>query len=136
VVWDSNLLLSPSSRALMKGVVGTYIGDYKFGNDVCAERSGALPHYLHRLQENLHFARATARLVVRHLLLPGHHACCFVPMVTWLREQMPGVELSLRAGYMPPQHAVRDRAWHGTIPAALHEQARDFARAAGLHLID
>ena len=46
-------------------------------------------------------------LIVRHLLLPGHFDCCFRPIVSWLRANLPGVKFSIRDGYLPSWQAFR-----------------------------
>ncbi len=40
-------------------------------------------------------------MIVRHLLMPGHMACCFRPVVDWLSANLPGARLQLYTGYVP-----------------------------------
>ena len=48
------------------------------------------------LLRNLRHAASQGRLIVRHLLLPGHFDCCYRPVVRWMRENLPDVEFSVR----------------------------------------
>ena len=48
---------------------------------------------------------AQGRLIVRHLLLPGHLDCCYRPIVRWMKAHLPGVKFSVRDGYLPSWQA-------------------------------
>lgn len=45
-------------------------------------------------------------MIVRHVILPGHAECCLRPVLNWLAEELPVVEVSLRGDYFPPAEAV------------------------------
>jgi hypothetical protein len=135
--WDTNLLLSPASRELLEGVVDTYIADLKFGNDACAERLAGAERYMERMEENLIWARGAGRLIVRHLLLPGHYECCFKPLLAWLAERIGPVRLSLGGQYLPPEGGSPPEGRLGEYlePYEL-AHAREAARRAGFEPID
>jgi putative pyruvate formate lyase activating enzyme len=131
VVWKSDFHFTPEALGLLEGVVDVFVADFKFGNDDCARRLSATRNYTEIVKRNLLAANHVARLVVRHLLLPGHEACCWRPIAAWLAENLPEAEVSLRGGYLP-----RWRAGHfaelkapldrDALPAA-QETARHFA---------
>ncbi len=102
IVWDSNMLLTSSSRRLLEGVVDIYAADLKFGNNACAQRVAGTQGYLEIMAENLQFAEATAALIPRHLLLPGHFECCVLPILSWLGKTLKRPRLSIRREYLPP----------------------------------
>ena len=81
VVWKSDFHGTPEVFELLDGVVDTYVADFKFGNDLCAKRIAAVDDYLRIVTRNLKIAEKQARLIVRHLLLPGHADCCYRPIV-------------------------------------------------------
>jgi putative pyruvate formate lyase activating enzyme len=124
VVWKSDFHFTPEALDLMTGAVDVFVADFKFGNDACAQRLAGIGNYLGIVTRNLREARTRGRLIVRHLLLPGHEACCWNRIAEWMQENMPDVEVSLRGGYMP-----RWRASHfpelaaplgrGSLPEAL-----------------
>jgi putative pyruvate formate lyase activating enzyme len=91
---------------LLAGVAEVYIADFKFGNDQCAKQLSGVENYLSIVARNLKTASRQGRLIVRHLLLPGHYDCCLLPVVKWMREHLPDVEFSLRDGYLPAWRAA------------------------------
>lgn len=136
VAWDSNMLLSPAARALLEGVVETYVADLKFGNDACARALAGIDQYLEILEENLRFAERTARLIVRHLMLPGHFDCCTAPALRWLAARLERPRLSLRWEYLPPTQPLPDRRLNAQLPPGDVARARDLARELSLELSD
>ena len=113
IVWKSDFHFTPEALALLDGVVDVFVADFKFGNNTCAERLCGIPNYLEIITRNLLLAQNQARLVVRHLLLPGHEDCCWRPITQWLRSHMPDVELSIRGGYLPRCARLQ---FSGTLP--------------------
>ena len=123
IVWKSDFYGTCAAFALLERVVDVYVADFKFGNDTCARRIAGVERYLEVVTRNLRLAAGQGDLIVRHLLLPGHHACCFVPMVEWLAANLPGVKFSLRDSYLP-----RWRAHH--FPELARPLERGAARPA------
>jgi putative pyruvate formate lyase activating enzyme len=135
VVWKSDFYGTPDAFALMDGAVDVFVADFKFGNDACARRLAGVNRYVEVVTRNLLAASRQADLIVRHLLLPGHHDCCFVPIANWLRERLPAAKLSLRDCYLPRWRA---RAFADIArPLAKGESApaRELAYRFGLQLI-
>ncbi len=106
IVLDTNLYVTPEALELIEDVVHTYVADYKFGNDACAERLAGVPRYTEVLQRNLRTLAPTGRLIVRHLLMPGHIECCFAPVAEWVARELPGVRFNLMTGYLPAYRAA------------------------------
>ena len=77
-------------------------------------------------------ARQGKRLLVRHLLMPGHFACCTVPVLHWLAAR-PNLQVSLLTQYLAPAHAKAELAQ--TLMADEVEQALTLARELGLDLV-
>jgi putative pyruvate formate lyase activating enzyme len=135
IVWKSDFYGTPEAFGLLNGVVDVYLADFKFGNDLCARRIAGVERYSEVVTRNLLIAARQGDLIVRHLLLPGHHDCCFVPIASWLAGNLPQVKFSLRDSYLP-----RWRAEH--FPELAQPFQRGAARAAhelvqriGLHRI-
>jgi putative pyruvate formate lyase activating enzyme len=101
VVWKSDFHFTTEALGLLEGVVDIFIADFKFGNDGCARRLAGIENYIEILRRNLRAAAGQARLIVRHLLMPGHYDCCWLPVASWLAEHLPEVEVSIRGGYLP-----------------------------------
>jgi putative pyruvate formate lyase activating enzyme len=135
IVWKSDFHGTPETFELLDGVVDVYVADFKFGNDDCAVQIAGIPNYSRILTRNLAIAALQADLIVRHLLLPGHWDCCFRPIVSWLKANMPDVKFSIRDGYLPRWTAKHDPQLGQYLPAGLGERARQFATAEGLRVI-
>jgi len=135
VVWKSDFHFTQDALDLLDGVVDVYVADHKFGNPQCAARLGGGANYIDRVQRNLLLAARRGRLIVRHLLLPGHLDCCFRPIAQWLRTNLPETEISLRLGYLPSWRSDR----FAELTAPLHrEEARaatELALETGLRMI-
>ncbi len=81
--------------------------DYKFGDERCAARLSGARGYTATLDARLGqlaapgSARPGARLIVRHLVMPGHLACCTVPALDHVARVAPGATVNLMTGYHP-----------------------------------
>jgi len=135
LIWKTNAHGSASARELLDGMFDVWLADFKFGNDACAQRLARAPDYLRVVRENLRWAHTHSDLIVRHLLMPGHAACCWRPVAEWLAEHLPGVKVSLRAGFWPAWQAGRHLELRGTVTATENDFAFGLAAELGLNLI-
>ncbi|MBL8851316.1 MAG: hypothetical protein JNG89_16660, partial [Planctomycetaceae bacterium] len=126
---------TPEAFHLLDSLVDTYIADFKFGNDSCAQRIASVDNYVAIVTRNLQTAARQGSLIVRHLLLPGHFDCCFVPIVQQLRRALPGVKFSLRDGYLPKWRAGQFSELSRRLPAGEGNRAAQFARDHGIKLL-
>jgi len=137
VALKTNALFADPVRTLLAGLIDVWIPDFKFGNDDCAHRLAGAPDYVATVTDNLRWMASSAaggRLLVRHLLMPGHLDCCWAPAARWLAHHLPGVAVSLRAGYWPGWHADRHPELNRSVPAADLARAESLARELGLPL--
>ena len=137
LVWKTNAHASSQARALLSGLFDVWVADYKFGNDDCALRLARTPDYTRIARENLCWAsRETGtELIVRHLLMPGHLECCWVPAAGWLAAHLPQAKVNLRTGFWPAWAARRHPELRVPTRAAECQEARKIARDLGLNLI-
>lgn len=89
LVLNSNMYMTPVVLEWLEGVVKLYLADFKYGNDACAERLSGAKNYFQIVTRNLLLAARSGRVLVRHLLLPGHLECCFLPISKWMAEHLP-----------------------------------------------
>jgi putative pyruvate formate lyase activating enzyme len=136
-VLNSNFYLTDAALDLLAPAIDIYLPDLKFGPAVgpegCGERLGGMPDYWAVVTANIQRVLAAGRrVIVRHLLMPGHMTCCTEPVLAWLAEQ-PGVEVSLLTQYLAPAHVRGDLV----RPLAQDEidAARKLARDHGLALV-
>lgn len=131
VVWNTNLWTTPEVLTQLTGIVGTYLADLKFGSDACALKLAGVRSYWPTLTALLPDAAARAFLMVRHLLMPGHFACCTRPALTWLATHLPDAPVNLMTGYMPYRMA---RAAAPTLPLAMAGRVPNTERDEALAL--
>ena len=136
LVWKTNAHGTGTARELLEGLFDVWVADYKFGQDSCAERLARVPNYTEVVRENLRWASRHSRLIVRHLLMPGHLDCCWVPIARWLAEELPGVEVSLRDGFWPGWFSSRHPELSAPGSARDHARARRIGAELGLNLVD
>ncbi|MCB9858780.1 MAG: radical SAM protein [Phycisphaerales bacterium] len=105
---NTNLYMTAEVIDLLDGVVSLYLADFKFGNDACARRLASVPHYFEAVTRNLLRIDGKTPMIVRHLLMPGHMACCFRPVVDWLSCHLPGARFQLYTGFVPCYRAKDD----------------------------
>ena len=135
VVWKSDFHGTPAAFELLDGLVDVYVADFKFGNNQCAEQIASVTRYLEVITRNLLIAAGQADLIVRHLLLPGHFECCFLPIVDWLKSNLPQVKFSIRDGYLPRWTARHDPQLGRYLPAGAGVTAKQIAVTEGLRVI-
>ncbi len=135
LVWKTNAHGSAVGRELLHGVFDTWVADLKFGQDDCALRLARVPDYSRIVRENLQWAHRHTDLIVRHLLMPGHFDCCWRPVARWIAAELPGVKVSLRAGFWPGWFSARHPELRSTTSRAEESEAREFGRHLGLNLI-
>jgi putative pyruvate formate lyase activating enzyme len=135
VVWKSDFHATPEAFELLDGLVDVYVADFKFGNDVCAKQLSGCDDYCRILTRNLAIAAGQGRLIVRHLLLPGHFECCYRPIVQWLRDNLPGALLSIRESYLPKWRATEFGTLAGPVTIGSGRQAKRLASENGVTVI-
>lgn len=135
VVWKSDFHCTPEALELLNGVADVYVADFKFGNDGCAERLASVSDYVRIVTRNLRIASRQGRLIVRHLLMPGHFECCYRPVVAWMSSNLPDVEFSLRDGYLPAWRSHRFVELGRPVSRADARAAGELAAEAGLKVI-
>jgi putative pyruvate formate lyase activating enzyme len=137
-VFNSNFYLTNEALDLLDGAIDIYLPDLKFGPargpESCGERIGGMPEYWRVVTgciDRLYGERK--RLVVRHLLMPGHLACCTIPVLHWLAAR-PAIEVSLLTQYLAPAHARGGLAQ--PLAQCEIDEAFALARQLGLRLVD
>ena len=118
---------------LMAGLVDVYLADFKVGDERCAESILGADDYLEVVKKNIIKAGTHGRVIVRHVILPGHTECCLKPILRWLAETLPAVEVSLRGNYFPPADARASPA--GYLSGDEFQRAMRFAAQYRLNLV-
>ncbi|MDX2227396.1 MAG: radical SAM protein [Verrucomicrobiae bacterium] len=135
LIYKSNGHFSAWAQQWLQGIFDVFLIDCKFGNDHCAERLAGIKNYTAILKENLRWAHRSGRLVIRHLVMPGHVGCCWTPVARWLSEELPGVAINLRTGFWPGWQSFKHAELRGGVSAAEANAAMQIAETHGLRLI-
>ncbi|MBX3010907.1 MAG: radical SAM protein [Caldilineaceae bacterium] len=138
VVFNSNFYLTDAALILLADAIDLYLPDLKFGPAVgpqsCGERIGGMPNYWPIVTNVLDQLYQQGRqLLVRHLLMPGHFACCTEPILHWLAAR-PGMTVSLLTQYLAPAHAKGRLA--ASLTTAEIQTATTLAHQLGLRLVE
>jgi len=134
LVWKTNAYMSREALALLDGIPKVVLADYKFGNDECSSTLARVPRYTEVVRANLRWAAERGRLIVRHLLMPGHISCCLAGVAEWMARDLPGVPLSLMTGYLPVFRAAGDPTMGRTVGSNEVAKAWDIVRSLKLPL--
>jgi putative pyruvate formate lyase activating enzyme len=143
LVLKTNGLMNDRSLNLLDSLFDVWCVDYKFGNDACASRLSGLADYCRPLQEGLlrlaqrkscQEASNQPRLIIRHLLMPGHMDCCWTGVARWVAANLPGAALSLRTGFWPGWKSGRHAELRRTTSPEEEAQARRIAADLGIPL--
>ncbi|HEV8322701.1 MAG TPA: radical SAM protein [Myxococcota bacterium] len=140
----TNLHATPEALRLLLPAVHAFVADLKFGPDgACARAVARVDDYWPVVTANLAAVAAAGRpLTVRHLLMPGHVACCAAPALAHagaLARAHPCVRANLMFTYQPLHRAARDARLGRPPSPAERAEALALARAAlpsGRLLID
>jgi putative pyruvate formate lyase activating enzyme len=135
IVWKSDFYGTPEAFELLADAVDIYVADFKFGNDACAERIASVSNYTAIVTRNFQIAARNGDLIVRHLLLPGHFDCCFVPIAQSMRDHLPSAKFSIREGYLPRWRARGMSDLGQLLSPADARRARALAKEYRLNVI-
>ena len=133
LVWKTNGRAGPQAKELLPGLFDVWLIDFKFGNDTCAWRLSRTRDYTETLQANLRWFNEQGELRVRHLLMPGHLECCWVPVARWLAEHLPAVKIGLRSGFWPAWRSSRHPELKRTVDPREWTRALKVARNLNLN---
>ncbi len=138
LVWNSNLYCTRETLAMLRGIPDLYLIDLKFGPGPCSERLAGAEDYPRAVPARLReLARwREARVIVRHLVLPGHLDCCTRPVLSWIARELDGVRVSLKFDYLVTPRAGREPGLGGFLTGDEKRRAEDMARSLGLNLVE
>ncbi len=99
VVWNCNAMVGDRALGLLRDVVAVWSLDAKFGNPRCAEQLAGVRGFDadRELRRTIAVALAAPThaglpsLIVRHLLMPAHLACCTEPVLRTLAQLLADV---------------------------------------------
>jgi putative pyruvate formate lyase activating enzyme len=134
IVWNSNFYMSVDTMRLLDGIVDLYLGDLKYGNNICASQIGGIKHYYETVTRNFISAASSSDIIIRHLLLPGHVECCFRPIARWISKNMPDIPFNLMLQYTPFYQALDDPELSKSLTSEEIAEANSIASSLNLNM--
>lgn len=149
LVWNSGGYDARQTLDLLDGIVDLYLPDMKYSDTYLARRMSAISDYprvnrqavltMHRQVGDLQIderGRARRGLLVRHLVMPGHHDNT-AGILHWIAENLgSSTYLSLMDQYQPAYRAFARADIGRAITPDEYRRARRLALALGLHRLD
>lgn len=106
ILWNSNFFLSEETLRILRPLVDVWLPDLKFGPGECAVDLSRTPWYWETVTGNIETIHGWGEdLVVRHLIMSNHVACCTEPVIDWLAEHTPDVLVNVMDQYHPDSKA-------------------------------
>ena len=133
IVWNTNMYYNDIVTRLIDGLADIYLADLKVGNKTCAKNLTGVSDYFDVVTKNILQAQGKGRLIIRHVLLPGHTECCLKPILKWIADKIPSAEVSLRGNYFPPAECKKSPK--GYLSAEEYKNAVQIARNLRLNLV-
>lgn len=135
---NTNGYFTPECFELIDPWVDLYVVDFKFGSNDCACQLAGVSRYIDVLTRNLKRIHTgePERLLVRHLLIPGHDRCCFEPVADWVAANLPGVRFHLMASYVPGPMVLQDEVLGRSVPAEIASRTCTYCQQRRLNLIE
>ncbi len=101
VVWNSNMYMTEPAMELVASFAEYFLADFKYGNDLCAQKLSGADEYLRHVKRNLLSASKTGTVIIRHLPLAGHLDCCSRNLIRWISENLPDAKVHLLKNFIP-----------------------------------
>ena len=144
VVYNSSGYEALETLRRLEGWVDVYLPDLKFvRQEVSSRYAGAPDYFAYASAAIREMARQTGPAVfdkegllvrgtiVRHLILPGNTRNS-IEVLNWLKENLPGVPVSLMAQYIPCGDAARYPEINRTITRREYQKVLDHLFSLGL----
>jgi len=106
------------------------IADLHYGNDECAHNLSGAKKFVEIAANNI--AAVREKLILRHLLLPGHHDCCYKKIADWVKYNLPEHTLHLLTQYFP--YNIETNPTKRTLQIDEINRALNYAESIGLHV--
>jgi len=134
-IWNSNMYCSLKTMQLLNGVMDLYLTDFKYGNDVCAEELSKVTDYSTIVQRNHILAAQQGEILIRHLVLPNHLACCSQPILERIKKHLPRAPVNIMAQYRPEYQAHQQAMINRQLTTLEYQQVLKLAKDLDIVLV-
>ncbi len=103
LIWNSNFFNTEIAISLLMDIIDLWLPDFKFGNNNCGLIYCGVQNYFDILCRNLKMIYRGGKedIIIRHLLMPGHIDCCTEPILKFVRDNIPNVQVNIMEQYRP-----------------------------------
>ena len=126
-LWNSNLYCSEETMRLLTDVFDVWLPDFKYGNDLCAQRLSGVQNYFEVVSRNHLLASEFGEVIIRHLVMPNHLECCTIPILDWIAENMPDCMVNIMGQYRPEHKVRRNRERFADIARSVNRDEMEIA---------
>jgi len=116
-------------------VFDLFLTDFKYGNDRCAQKLSIIDNYWATVSSNHETVLKKGSVIVRHLVLPGHHQCCTVPVMDFL-STFKKVPVNVMDQYRPQYRAKNMSGINRQLTNDEYKKAVSYALSCGLEVIE
>jgi len=134
LVLNTNLYWSPFTRDILCRWVDIWVLDMRVGCPDCCTALGAPADYVEVAGRNLAALPDDARVLLRHLALPGHIDCCAAGVIRWAEEYAPQAILSPWLEYFPPEPSQAPPGLCRPLSSGERSRLRGLVSASGLRV--
>ena len=106
-LWNSNFYLTDKSLSLIIDLMDFWLPDFKYGNNVCAEKYSGIKNYFDIITRNhkrIH-DEGSGEIIIRHLVMPNHVECCSKPILNFVAKEIPKCVVNIMGQYRPEYKA-------------------------------
>lgn len=133
IVWNSNFMMSKECMDIIGNIVDLYVGDFRFGNNNCANKHAQFDKYFETAARNFKIATKQSDVILRHLVLPKHFDCCFKPIADWIHKELPHIPFHVMFQYSPFYKALQDPELSRTLHEDEKEQVIHYVKSLDLN---
>lgn len=106
MLWNSNFYMSEQSMQILLTFVDIWLPDLKFFEDECARRLSKTSKYFETVSRHIKYLYDNQEnFSIRHLIMPNHIDCCSLPILNWVRENIPDALINLMEQYHPDMYS-------------------------------
>ncbi|MHA1986321.1 MAG: radical SAM protein [Promethearchaeota archaeon] len=106
-LWNSNFYLSDKALSLIVDLIDFWLPDFKYGNNICGKKYSGIDSYFDFVSRNhkrVH-DEGSGEIIIRHLVMPGHIACCSKPILDYIAQELPNAVINIMGQYRPQYHS-------------------------------
>lgn len=135
VVWNSNMLMTDEALEILTGIPDLILADIHFGCGECADAMSGFAGYFNWVKRQILKCAGKVDMIIRHLFLPGHFECCYLPIAEWIAENCPTIPFHVMPQYVPPSRMKMPIPDRRTRPDEI-ERAVETAKLMKLNVME